>query len=190
MENTVTIGDRIRSLRETKNLTLSEVADNAGMEKEQIQFIEENNQVPSIAVLIKIARAMGVRLGSFMDDHEELGPVVSRSDKQKDAMVMHCAKSDCRHMNYHALSQSKAGRHMETFSITIEPCGHSDFVLSSHEGEEFVYVLEGEIEIKYGAKTYLLKKDDSIYYDSIVPHHVHSSNGEAAKVLAVIYTPV
>lgn len=189
MENTVTIGDRIRSLRETKDLTLSEVADNAGMEKEQIQFIEENNEVPSIAVLIKIARAMGVRLGSFMDDYEELGPVVSRSDNQKEATVLHCSKSECRHMNYHALSQSKAGRHMETFSITIEPCGHSDFVLSSHEGEEFVYVLEGEIEIKYGTKTYLLKKNDSIYYDSIVPHHVHSSNGEAAKVLAVIYSP-
>ena len=189
MENKVTIGERIRSLRETKNLTISQVAENAGLETEQIQYIEDNQDVPSIAVLIKIARSMGVRLGSFMDDHEELGPVVSRKDELKDAHVMHCGQNSCRHMNYHALSQSKAGRHMETFQINIEPCGHSDFVLSSHEGEEFVYVLNGEIEIKYGSKTYLLKQGDSIYYDSIVPHHVHSSNGQTANVLAVIYTP-
>ncbi|MGL5730558.1 MAG: helix-turn-helix domain-containing protein [Bacteroidales bacterium] len=189
MENKVTIGERIRSLRETKDLSISQVAENAGLESDQIRHIEENQDVPSIAVLIKIARSMGVRLGSFMDDHEELGPVVSRKDDQKDANIMHCGQSSCRHMNYHALSQSKAGRHMETFQIRIEPCGHSDFVLSSHEGEEFVYVLDGEIEIKYGSKTYLLKQGDSIYYDSIVPHHVHSANGMEADVLAVIYTP-
>ncbi|MGL5318060.1 MAG: helix-turn-helix domain-containing protein [Bacteroidales bacterium] len=189
MEKTVAIGERIRSLRETKNMTISEVAELAGLDMQQIEKIEQSNQVPSIAVLIKIARAMGVRLGSFMDDHEELGPVVSRSHKQKDSKVSLWGKDECRHMNYHALSQSKAGRHMETFSISIDPCGHGDFIMSSHEGEEFVYVLDGEIEISYGTSTYLLKKDDSIYYDSIVPHHVHASNGQAARVLAVIYTP-
>ena len=66
----------------------------------------------------------------------------------------------------------------------------SDFVLSSHEGEEFIMVMEGIMEISYGKNTYLLEEGDSIYYDSIVPHHVHAYEGQAAKILAVIYTPI
>ena len=66
----------------------------------------------------------------------------------------------------------------------------SDFVLSSHEGEEFIMVMEGTMEISYGKNTYLLEEGDSIYYDSIVPHHVHGYQGQAAKILAVIYTPI
>ncbi len=64
----------------------------------------------------------------------------------------------------------------------------SDFVLS-HEGEEFIMVMEGTMEISYGKNTYLLEEGDSIYYDSIVPHHVHAYEGQAAKILAVVYTP-
>ena len=56
-------------------------------------------------------------------------------------------------------------------------------------GEEFIYVLRGRMEISYGKNTYLLEEGDSIYYDSIVPHHVHGYQGEAAQILAVVYTP-
>lgn len=189
MDNKNRVGERIRSLRELKSISIGQVAENAGLTIEQLQLIEDNKEVPSIAFLIRIARAMGVRLGSFLDDYEETGPVISRSEETKETVLMHCGETQCKHLQYHALSQSKAGRHMETFQIQIEPCEHTDFILSSHEGEEFVFVLEGEIEIKYGTRTYLLRKGDSIYYDSIVPHHVHSSNNEKTNVLAVIYTP-
>ena len=52
-----------------------------------------------------------------------------------------------------------------------------------------IYVLEGEVEIKYGKETYQLKAGDSIYYESIVAHHVHSFGSEKAKILAIVYTP-
>ena len=51
-------------------------------------------------------------------------------------------------------------------------------------------VLKGTLEINYGKYTYLLEEGDTIYYDSIVPHHVHAFEGQAAQILAVIYTPV
>ena len=51
-------------------------------------------------------------------------------------------------------------------------------------------IMEGIMEISYGKNTYLLEEGDSIYYDSIVPHHVHAYEGQAAKILAVIYTPI
>jgi len=88
------------------------------------------------------------------------------------------------------LSKSKADRHMEPFMIDIAPTKDSDFILSSHEGEEFIMVMEGTLEISYGKYTYILEESDSIYYDSIVPHHVHAFEGQAARILAVIYTPV
>ena len=78
---------------------------------------------------------------------------------------------------------------MESYEIVFESCVDSDFVLSSHEGEEFLYVLEGTVEINYGETTYHLTPGDSIYYDSIVSHHVHCANDSSAKILAVIYTP-
>ena len=79
---------------------------------------------------------------------------------------------------------------MEPFIIDVAPTSDNDFVLSSHEGEEFIIVMEGIMEISYGKATYLLEEGDSIYYDSIVPHHVHTAEGQAAQILAVVYTPV
>lgn len=52
------------------------------------------------------------------------------------------------------------------------------------------YVMEGAVEVCHGKKCHLIKAGDSIYYDSIVPHHVHGYQGQAAKILAVIYTPI
>ena len=79
----------------------------------------------------------------------------------------------------------------EPFIIQIEPVVRGvDFVLSTHEGEEFIYCLEGFVEIKYGNETYWLEEGDSIYYDSIVAHHVHAGGEQGAKILAVVYTPM
>ena len=79
---------------------------------------------------------------------------------------------------------------MEPFIIDVMPTEDTDFVLSTHEGQEFILVMEGVMEISYGRNTYILNEGDSIYYDSIVPHHVHGYQGQAAKILAVIYTPI
>jgi len=76
---------------------------------------------------------------------------------------------------------------MEPFLIDIYPSSAQDTKLSAHEGEEFIYVLSGEIEIVYGTETYRLGAGDSIYYDSIVAHHVHCSGDRPAQMLAVVY---
>ena len=141
--------------------------------------------------VIKIARVLGVRLGTFLDDQDEVGPVVCRKKEAKDAISFsNNAIHSRKHMEYHSLSKSKADRHMEPFIIDVMPTEDTDFVLSSHEGEEFIMVMEGIMEISYGKNTYLLEEGDSIYYDSIVPHHVHAYEGQAAKILAVVYTPI
>ena len=73
--------------------------------------------------------------------------------------------------------------------IDVQPSEDKDFKLSAHEGEEFIYVMSGEVEIAYGKETYSLQEGDSIFYDSIVKHHVHGAPGKSAKILAVVYIP-
>lgn len=79
---------------------------------------------------------------------------------------------------------------MDPFIIDIDESGNNEFSLSAHEGEEFIMVLKGKLEVEYGKKKYLLDEGDTIYYDSIVPHHVHAYEGKAARILAVVYTPI
>ena len=186
------IGSKIRGLREQKNLSIEEIAERTGLSAEQIATIETNQNLPSLGPLIKIARALGVRLGTFMDDSDALGPVISHAaDRERDNSISFSndAADARKNMIYHALAREKAGRHMEPFIIDIQPNGSQDFKLSAHEGEEFIYVMSGEVEIDYGKEKYLLREGDSIFYDSIVKHHVHGAAGKAARILAVVYIP-
>jgi len=192
MENNKIIGAKIKSIRESRSLTIAEVSERSGVSEVQIERIESDTELPSLAPLIKIARVLGVRLGTFLDDHSELGPVVSRAKDSIDQNAIRFTNDSTvarKHMEYFSLSQDKAGRHMEPFLINIVPSEKSEFTLSSHEGEEFIYILEGTIEVVYGKEKYILEAGDSIYYDSIVAHHVHAPCGKSAKILGVVYTP-
>lgn len=192
MSSTNYVGERIRLIRESKQLSIEQVAERSGVDLLIVKQIEECKVLPSLASLIKIARVLGVRLGTFLDDHDELGPVVSRCEDISEGLDFSngAVGENKRRMRYHPLSQSKAGRHMESFMINIDSSSDVDFVLSSHEGEEFIFVMEGVVEINYGKQVYTLNAGDSIYYDSIVAHHVHAGDCAPAKILAVVYTPV
>ena len=148
--------------------------------------------IPSLTPLTKIARVLGVRIGTFIDDDEQTGPLVVRKGKS-DKVVYFSGdenKTDDSNLEFYSLAAGKSDRNMEPFIIDFKVDAEESHELSSHEGEEFLYVLEGTIEVIYGQNNYVLETGDSIYYDSIVSHHVHSSNDETAKILAVIYTPV
>lgn len=191
MDTTKIVGEKIKALRENKSITIEELAQRSNLAIEQIERIENNIDIPSLAPLIKIARVLGVRLGTLLDDQDETGPIVCRRQEVKETISFsNNAIQSRRHMEYRSLSRSKADRHMEPFMIDVAPTKDSDFILSSHEGEEFIIVMQGIMEISYGDTAYILEEGDSIYYDSIIPHHVHAFEGQAAKILAVIYTPV
>ena len=192
MDNTKIIGEKIRALRESRQISVEDLMERTGLAQEQIERIESNVDIPSLAPLIKIARALGVRLGTFLDDQDGSGAVVCRKEEHTDNSISFSnnAVSARTHMQYHSLSASKADRHMEPFIIDINQTDENAYELSSHEGEEFIYVMEGVVEIAYGKKKHVIEAGDSIYYDSIVPHHVHGFEGQAARILAVVYTPI
>jgi transcriptional regulator with XRE-family HTH domain len=186
------VGRRIKTLRESKSISLAEMAERTGLDIEQINRVEENKDLPSLAPLIKIARALGVRPGTFLDDNEALGPVVSRKKNYKESISFSTSQTASHtHMDYYSLAADKPGRHIEPFIIQVAPRKETGNIqLSSHEGEEFIYCLEGLLEIIYGNSTYVLESGDSIFYDSIVAHHVHAADSQGAKILAVVYTPL
>ena len=187
------VGAKIRSMRESKGLSQEEIAERSGLSLEQVTSIEDDEFLPSLGPLIQIARALGVRLGTFLDDNDELGPVVCRREVQEASSSISFSNDSTearQNMIYHSLARQKAGRHMEPFVIDIKPDEVQQFKLSAHEGEEFIYVLEGTIEIAYGKTVYELNQGDSIFYDSIVKHHVHGAPGKSAKILAVVYIPI
>lgn len=190
MTDEKSVGEKIKQIREMQKVGIEELAERSGLEITMIQKIEQERNVPSLAPLIKIARALGVRLGTFLDDNNSYGPVVVRSGEHLKGLRFTSQSGAAReHLNFYSLAFDKAGRNMEPFIVEIEPGLQSDYMLSSHEGEEFIYVLEGEIEINYGKEVYKLAKGDSIYLDSIVLHNVHAGNNQSAKILAVVYAP-
>ena len=184
------VGEKIASIRQNKGIQVADLAERCGFTTGMMAKIEANDTIPSLGHLIKVARALGVRLGTFLDDMDQLGPVVSKKLAIKEGMSF-SSKNATTHLNldFFPLASDKSGRHMEPFIIDINPEITTDFVQSSHEGEEFIYVLSGNIEINYGKSVYQLSEGDSIYYDSVVDHHVHTADDSPAKILAVVYAP-
>lgn len=190
MNPTVNVGAKLTQIRESRQMSIDQLAERSELPADLIRQIEGGDFIPSLTPLIKIGRVLGVRLGTFLDDVEHLGPVVGRKGQLATA-VRFAGKSRASsgELDFHALAQGKSGRSMEPFLIDILPGSDTDHPLSTHEGEEFMYVLGGRIEVDYGKDHYILEEGDSIYLDSIVPHHVHAHGEAPARILAVVYAP-
>ncbi|MCL1848003.1 MAG: cupin domain-containing protein [Coriobacteriia bacterium] len=186
------IGHKITELREALLLSPEQLAERCGTDLETLAGIEAGDIVPSLAPLVKISRALGVRLGTLLDDDENLGPVLVRSSDYLQTTRLKALEthSDAGGLVFNALAEGKAARHMEPFYITLEPSDATEHALSAHEGEEWLFALEGPIEIEYGRDIFVLEPGDSIYYDSIVPHQVRAHKGAPAKFVACVYTPL
>ncbi len=191
MQHEIRIGDKIRQLRELQQVSVEELAERSGSTPDLIAELEAGALVPGLSPLMKIARALGVRLGTFLDDEEQASPVIVRGGQAESVMRFSGGGNPTTStLDIFSLGAGKKDRHMEPFLVTVHPPKDPDPPLSSHEGEEFLYVLSGEIELCYGAHRHQIAAGDSLYYDSIVPHHIHSLGGVDALMLAVVYAPV
>lgn len=183
------VGKKIMALLEAKDMGLDVLSECSGLTEAQIELLLNSDDIPSLSPLIKIARGLGVRLGSLLDDNEHIGPSVCRASEQSATFSSQMSYANS-HLDFFSMAGSKSGRHFEPFMIDVKPSSHNETkILSSHEGEEFLYVLSGSVRIDYGKQVFELSAGDSIYYDSIVSHLVSAANEESARVLAIVYTP-
>ncbi len=183
------VGVRIRKLREEQEISRETLAERSGLGPDFITRIEESGNPPSLGPLLKIARGLGVRLGTFLDDHVSRDPLIVRLEERQAGLNMHQDQDGPVALRFFPLGLGKTDRHMEPFFIQVLPESSTEKSLSFHEGEEFIVVSSGEIEIRYGQETYRLKAGDSVYYNSAVPHHLGTAGPEPAEIYAVLYIP-
>lgn len=184
MSTTEQIGKRLRNYREKLKFSLEDLARNTGISEERLAEYEAGTASASIGVMIKLSRALGQRVGTFMDDHNVSGPSITRVAEREEVINTYKESEDV-HYRYHGLSSGKADRHMEPFYVKISPS--EEISVSSHEGEEFIMVMKGQLKLVYGNETHVLNTGDTMYYNSIVPHSLSAVGGDA-EICAVVYS--
>lgn len=180
------LGRRIKMYRKRLEMSPTDLAKATGLNVTLLQAIEEEQVYPALGILVKLSRALGQRLGTFMDDQFREDPLVVRKSDRKAQMAHHKGETPAPY-SYFPLGSGKTDRHMEPFFIEIDP--HQEKETSSHEGEEFIVVVSGEVELIYGKQNFLLQPGDSMYYNSIVPHFVGAANGQKAEIYATVFMP-
>ena len=180
---------RIKKFREMNEISREELSCRTGLSEKFLQALEEDDVYPSLGPLLKVARAMDIRLGTFLDDVSCADPLIVRLDERQEELSMLRDKDKSPDLHYFPLGKGKVDRHMEPFFIKLMPESAEEKKLTSHEGEEFIIVISGEVELIYGQETHILKAGDSMYYNSIIPHHVSCVSETAAEIYAVVYIP-
>lgn len=180
------VGDRIRTYRERLNMSVYDLATKSGIDEKVVNSIEKGEVLPALGVLTKLSRALGQRLGTFMDDQFKPDPIVTRASDVESAKV---AKEGVNTLGYssHSLARGKPDRHMDPFRIEFEADGVD--AVSSHEGEELIICLAGEVELTYGPDKTVLKPGDTAYYNAVVKHGLRALNGQPASIYGVVYMP-
>jgi transcriptional regulator with XRE-family HTH domain len=184
-----TIPKKLRALRKGKNVSLSELAEQTGLTKGYLSRIENSSNPPPISTLGKIATALGA-------DITDLFPKIEESAQNHELVIsrnLQGTPSDGLGTSYgyyyENLALEKKGKNMEPFIVTVgfdHPVNiQTDFC---HQGEEFLYVLEGTMEFFFKGQSYVLEQGDSVYFDADVPHSGKSVGDKKAKLLIVIYS--
>ncbi len=128
-------------------------------------------------------------MGTFFGDEPRESYAIVRKEERKNISRFASKEGVNYGYSYESLGFDKKDRHMEPFLVSLEPATVKSEKLSTHEGEEFIFILEGEMEAILGTHKDILYAGDCIYYDSTIPHKVQCHGGMPTKILAVIWTP-
>lgn len=188
-EREVKVGEKIKEMREDMALSLEELSQRTGISTAMLSQIENHMVSPPLGTLIKIAHGLEVDAGAFFRSESEGQPfsLVRHSERKRISRV--ASKEGVNYgYEYESLGYDFAGRRMEPFFITLTPSPFEDKGLSTHDGEEFIFVLEGRMDLVLGDHQDVLEPGDSIYYKSTLPHRVGAHGDQEAKILAVLIT--
>ena len=180
------VGERIRTYREKLDMSVYDLAQRSGVDEKIVNAIEKGEVLPALGVLTKISRALGQRLGTFMDDQYKPDPIVTRAAEIAAANVTGEGVNTLGYSSY-SLALGKPDRHMDPFRIEFAANGVNE--VSSHEGEGLIICIAGEVELTYGAEKTVLKAGDTAYYNAVVKHGLRALNGEPASIYGIVFMP-
>lgn len=178
------IGLRIKSIREAKGISLEELSHMTGFSVDLLSSIENCEVQPQLGTAIKLSKALDSAFGRLVSGVGEKLYAVTRKGEQKVVSRSTSMKGKKQAYTYKSLAQEVKGRHMESLIVKLEVA--SDDERSVHDGEEFIYVLEGRVSLHIGDDHFDLEPGDSAYYLSTTPHLIAAAAGQAT-ILAVLY---
>ena len=162
------IGNVIRELRLKDNLTIAEVAAQAGISRGMVSKIENGQVSTSLETLSKIAQALGVSLAHLFR-HYNMPSGGAQLVKNGAGMEV-VRRGTKRGHTYHLLAYDQGSRKaFEPFLITMDDASEV-FPTFEHPGTEFIYMLKGRIEYRHGQQTYVLEPGDSLTFRGDIPH--------------------
>ncbi|MBW2250059.1 MAG: helix-turn-helix transcriptional regulator [Deltaproteobacteria bacterium] len=178
------IGKRIEYLRKEKGLSLDELSKLTGFDVELLSNIEEDKVQPQLGTLIKLSKALDSAFGRLVSGVGNKLFSITRKDERKVVSRSTSHEGKKQLYTYKSLAPEVKGRHMEAMIVQLEE--NPDQENSVHDGEEFIYVLDGVVSLKIGEDAFALEPGDSVYYLSTTPHLVAAKSGKAT-ILAVLY---
>lgn len=183
------LGEKIRKLRQERRLTLQELSELSGLSKPLLSQIENDQVIPPLATLLKIAKGLRVGIHYFFEEEGDRQKfVLVRGDEGP--MSVRRPKSDLTQgYLYRPLAPGVRHKEIEPFLVEFQNSEWDDSYYYCHPGEEFIYLVEGELEFHYAGETMLLKPGDSVYYDSAEPHGYVSIGERKARAVAVLHSP-
>ena len=183
------IGLKVRRLRQERRLTLQALSDATGLSKPLLSQIENDQVIPPIATLMRISRALKVGLHTFFqeDDHSEKCLLV-RAEGRRELHRRTFTDVPPPPYTYHSLAYGKRNKNMEPFLVEFQVDQWRDELQVSHEGEEFLFLLEGALEMHFGEQVMELHPGDSVYYESTEPHGFVARGDIPARALAVLFS--
>ncbi len=178
------IGIRIKSIREEKGLSLDQLSKLTGFDVELLSNIESSKVQPQLGTIIKLSKALDSAFGRIVSGVGDKLYSVTRKNEQKIVSRSTSRKGRKQLYTYKSLAPEVKGRHMEALIVQLEENPEDE--MSVHEGEEFIYVLNGTVLLNIGGDKFELEPGDSVYYLSTTPHLIASKSGKAT-ILAVLY---
>jgi len=182
MEGSFSLSDKLRQLRNERNISQRDLAKLAGLSPNSISLIERDETSPSVATLQSLANALKVRMSYFFEE-ETPGSVLhiksgTRPQIKSDGVIIE------------GMGRTLPQQELEPFSITLEPkAGSGGERQVVHTGHEFVYCLQGKIEYVIDGKVYLLETGDILIFEAILPHLWRNPFDIEAKFILVLQTP-
>ena len=174
-EKTQSLGERIRMMRERQHLDIKQLAEKTGYKEDYLNKIEEGRIVPPVGALISISRALAIDSKSLL----------SEDKKKRRQNYLKRTKAYA----YRSLTPDAEDKHLWAYLVALEPKKQHEMVAYKHEGEEFMYVLEGRVEITVGEEAHELKKGQTIHFNSGVNHNLRNLSSKDSKLIVVVYTP-
>ncbi|MCP3875821.1 MAG: helix-turn-helix domain-containing protein [Desulfobacteraceae bacterium] len=178
------VGKRIKQLREERGISIEDLSNLTGFDVARLQDIEDGKEKPQLGTVMKLSKALDLAVGRLVSGMGTKLYSVTRKNERKQISRSGSKSGKENAYSYMSLAPEVQGRHMEALIVQLEKS--EDKEVSVHNGEEFVFILEGVVNLTIGNDTYDLEPGDSAYYLSTTSHFI-TAKTEKATILAVLY---